>query len=378
MRLSIFLLLCLYCLLLSQTISSVEGLFENGNNITIHGISFGTKTSASPLISSYDNVTSANNWSTGSLAGSWTSSGTIGLNNGSPLRTNFYQSSYKIRYDVSGSYKSVRYYHPNAEDKLYISCWWYNDFTSWGQNTGSGNNSKFIRVYQNSSGSGGNWVITLNCNDAGVVENYTNTAEGCVTPNYWNLAYNGGNAFKYSSVIYDCRTSTYIPPLQQWNHIEVLADYPSSLGAQDAIMVYCLNGRTIARNTGISLNEAGQTNNIRWILLGLVSGSYSPSKYAYIDEVYIDNTPARVFISNASNIASSTDYGSTNHREIQVCSSWSNDQITFTLNQGVFANGEIGYIYVVSPNGNISNSHEITFGSSTNNPQTPSGLLINP
>jgi len=355
-------------LIFSQTITNASGTFTNGQTITLTGTSFGTKSPAAPLISSYDNATSANNWSTGSLGGSWTSSGTIGLNNGSPLRTNLYQSSYKIRYDVSGSYKSVRYLRNIAEDKLYISCYWYNDFPTWGMGTGSGNNSKFIRVYQNTSGTGGNWVITLNCNDLGNVEHYSNVTEGSTIPDAWTIAYNGGNAFKYSSLVYDCRTATYLPPLQQWNHVEVMADYPSSLGEDDAIMVYFLNGRTIARSTDLSLNATGQTNNIRWVLFGLVSGVYSPSKYAYIDEIYIDNTPARIFISSTSNIISSTDYGSNNHREIQVPSSWATGSIQFTLNQGTFADNSTNYVYVVTNTGAISNAYEITFGASGGGP----------
>ena len=363
MKLSLFLLLLLNCLLFSQTISSVEGSFENGNSITINGNGFGAKSSAAPLISSYDNPTSANNFSGGSIGGSWETSGTVNLINSSP-RTSFYQSSYKARYDQAGDYKSLRYVHVNRDDHLYISFWIYRDYSPWSIVSGSGNNSKFLRIYTDGSG---------NLTNMGASGDNIGVGGGT-----WSIAYSACNAFKYSSVAWNVETSSCLHQLRQWTHCEYIIDYPSALSVWDGVWTTIYNGATAYRCTNISMNDVGQTNDRRWVLIGHVSGGRSSTGYEYLDQVYIDNTWARVFISDASNITSSTDYGSANHREVQVCSSWSNNQITFQLNQGEFTNGETAYVYVVTPNGNISNARQITFGSSANNPQTPSGLLVSP
>jgi hypothetical protein len=62
----------------APSISGVSGTLTDGQTITISGSNFGTKTTAAPFISSYDNATSANNWSSGTLGGGWQFSGTGG------------------------------------------------------------------------------------------------------------------------------------------------------------------------------------------------------------------------------------------------------------------------------------------------------------
>ena len=73
-----------------------------------------------------------------------------------------------------------------------------------------------------------------------------------------------------------------------------------------------------------------------------------------LDQVYLDNTQAHVFISDKSNITNWLTYSSTAHNEVQVASAWSNSSITITLNQGTFTQGTTAYLYVVDSNGNIS------------------------
>ncbi|MGB7566678.1 MAG: hypothetical protein WBM07_02385, partial [Chitinivibrionales bacterium] len=75
------------------------------------------------------------------------------------------------------------------------------------------------------------------------------------------------------------------------------------------------------------------------------------SGYEYIDQVYIDNTPAHVFISSSPGILW-PDVSAEDHSEIQVPSAWSDGSITFTLNQGSFSNGETAFLYVVDTTGN--------------------------
>ncbi|MEF3691440.1 MAG: hypothetical protein V3574_00090 [Candidatus Moraniibacteriota bacterium] len=66
------------------------------------------------------------------------------------------------------------------------------------------------------------------------------------------------------------------------------------------------------------------------------------------DDLYVDNTWARIIVSNASTLSAST------HREIQIPSAWSANSITATINQGSFSNGAIAYLYVVDANGEVN------------------------
>jgi hypothetical protein len=87
-----------------------------------------------------------------------------------------------------------------------------------------------------------------------------------------------------------------------------------------------------------------------WSLLAL--GAYGQATAAgfqsYYDDVYIDNTLARVEIGDAP------DYASATHREIQIPSSWSDGHIEATLHLGSFPATAGLYLYVVDAEGRVS------------------------
>jgi hypothetical protein len=82
----------------------------------------------------------------------------------------------------------------------------------------------------------------------------------------------------------------------------------------------------------------------------------SGDAYTYWDNVYIDNTPARVELGDAATYAACT------HREIQIPSSWSASQVAVTFNQGTFGSGETAYLYVVTASGGVSPGYPVTLG----------------
>jgi hypothetical protein len=86
-------------------------------------------------------------------------------------------------------------------------------------------------------------------------------------------------------------------------------------------------------------------------------GSSNPPPYeVWSDDIYVDNTRARVEIGNASTWATCTE------RVIQVPTTWSSDSITLTVNQASFRQGETAYLYVVDENGSVNeNGFEIRF-----------------
>jgi hypothetical protein len=154
-------------------------------------------------------------------------------------------------------------------------------------------------------------------------------------------------------------------------------NWPSSLGANDAEIIVWLDGRMVMRMQNCSINSSGQNSNLRGARIGVVTPAAGGSAYyEYLDQIYIDNTPQRVFISNVSNLNSTWPNVNIHHDETQVPTSWSDSSIVFTFNQGSFATGEPLYLYVVDTNGNISNGFPI--GNASDSPRAPTGLRVVP
>ena len=367
---SILILLTIACnAFAAPSISGVSGTITNGQSITISGSGFSTKTTAAPLLSSYDNATTSNNWSGGSLGGSWTTSGTISLSQ-TQQRSTHTQNSYAVTYDNNSGYDSVRYQRESADDKLYVSFWMYRDNATLNMVTGSGDNAKFLRIYQDSSGTEGDTYYQLVCNSSGDAMSLRSSGDQTADCDGWTVDYTSSlyNADRYSSIKFNAAANSTLPKMQNWEHYEYYMDYPSTTGNNDATNIIWKDGATVARSIDIAVNEAGAANEWRWVMLGQVSGAYSPSYNEYIDQVYIDNTPARVFISDSSTMTM-PDIASHHHSEIQVASSWSDSSITFTLNQGSFANGSTVYVYVVDSAGAVNATGEaITFGGVASDP----------
>jgi len=103
----------------------------------------------------------------------------------------------------------------------------------------------------------------------------------------------------------------------------------------------------LTRNTGynewvrIAIGE-GYTN-------GITTGT------TYFDDVYLDNTWARVVIGDSST------YEDCTIRETQIPSAWSDTSITVTFNQGSFSEGTV-YLYVIDADGVPSAGFAISIG----------------
>ncbi|RKY33586.1 MAG: hypothetical protein DRP78_07335, partial [Candidatus Omnitrophota bacterium] len=113
----------------AQVISGVsQGNINNGDSITISGSGFGSKSTAAPVISSYDHPVSANNMEDGIINGEWTTraSTTVG-SLPQYKRTPFYQNDYYVDCPfVSGDYSQFRYDGAASLGRyFYISFWYY-------------------------------------------------------------------------------------------------------------------------------------------------------------------------------------------------------------------------------------------------------------
>jgi hypothetical protein len=344
-------------------IASVSGSMVNGQRVNILGTGFRAKAQAAPLISSYDHPVAENNWISGAIGSNWLTWNSPSLDTSNP-RAPIPQSSYNINYDASGEYDAIGLSHGVPDDKIYISYWMYRDYPAW-NGSPAGGNQKWTRIYESTSHDDLSASIMTSTvwdgsGDLDVAYFCPEHAPSCAG---WTLAYTAPiyNATAGASEMWCVYLGDGHPALRTWEHWEYYVDYPAAVAMSDAGTVLWKNGATVARSVGIAIDEAGNPNTARDIVIGQVSGAQSASSDEYLDQIYIDNTPAHVFVSDKADY-SWPDYGQEAHNEIQVPLSWSDDAVEVTFNQGSFSNGEAVYVYVVRDTGEISNSYPVTIG----------------
>ncbi len=346
----------------APSITSVSGSAVNGNIVTISGSGFGSKTQASPLISSYDNPNPANNWHNGTFVGSkWYTRDDPPFGTSEAYRrSGLYQSDHYVNCRYNGEYERVGYTDANTSTEDYYVSFWHlitaPTFTCAG---GGGNSkiwywawnsdgtSKMMEAYQAASSSGGTATTYM----AGV-DGYSGNLNG-VWDNFLSWL-----------------------PYQHWHHIELVA-HGSSDGFGTTLRTM-IDGRQARYLHGFNFSSSHTMNAWRF---GVCSGNNMDGGSILLDQIYVDNSMAHVFISDKPDISDWLNYPNFAHNEIQVCSSWSDSSITFTLNQGSFASGQTVYLYVVNAEGEINTpGYPITIGGGGGEPSDnpPSVSITNP
>lgn len=324
------------------SITTISGTLTNGETITISGSGFGSKSSAGPIISSYDNATSANNFHTGSVGGSWILDNSAVIANATP-RTSLYQSDYYINCDYSGSNNRLQYTGSiDQGNYFYVSFWHYITESTFDVPSPS-NNSKVWMWYMSTDSL--NKVMEEYYDAGSYADNFTgafdNDGSGHDPGDSWT------NGLSYLSY-------------QNWHLIEIYG-YSGTAGASgDGWLRTAIDGRWYRNYTGFS---PGTHNNNRWFF-GQCTGMNESGGSIYVDQVYIDNTVSHVFLSSSNSLSGYfySNTSSTIHNEIQVCSSWSDSSIAITLNRGTFGATDTAYLYVVDSSGVLSSPYTVELG----------------
>jgi len=161
------------------------------------------------------------------------------------------------------------------------------------------------------------------------------------------------NSYRYAGVNFS---------QDKWYRVEVWWQENSAAAAEDAYMAYRVRSSSgldvdgwggkafISRNTGI-------TGDKRYFHLQNYLGNGITVAQAWVDDIYISDTQARVEICNANTYENATTC------EIQPPAVWDagGGSITVTLNKGSIANLTTGdyYLYVVDANGVASTGHQL-------------------
>lgn len=94
-----------------------------------------------------------------------------------------------------------------------------------------------------------------------------------------------------------------------------------------------------------SSSDSWQRFTMGWYVANYSGGNFD----IYADDIYIDNTWQSVYIGNKPT------WNECTHREIQLPTSWRDDRIEITCNQGSFGANDEAYIFVIDQNGIPSN-----------------------
>jgi hypothetical protein len=117
-------------------------------------------------------------------------------------------------------------------------------------------------------------------------------------------------------------------------------------------------------NGALKVDYKGKTDTWSGTSRTVAIGGYARSQgvttnWRYFADIYLDNTPQRVVIGNASTWASCTT------REVQPITAWSDTSITATINQASFSDGTTAYMYVLdSANTPNATGTSVVFGGS--------------
>jgi len=325
----------------APNIMNVSGIFIDGQSIVIEGNSFGEKSPATPVM--WDN------FETGTIAPGWdkvTMPGWVVYNGEGQARG----STYALRAD-RGGVNSVDLMKDRAfHDTLYISLKRRWDFEVIDRN------QKFLRIY----GAAQQYSIAWNYLSESPIHRPEYFCKDGVSP------YVIDGTSIYSGVI---STEAY-PSIGKWLYEEFFIKMPSAINACDGEMGYRVSNnlheywpknRCLAESVLPGPYQRIYLDNFGGPLAADCAGdpyaSYDeydclpPGSYIWVDDIYIDDTWARVVIGNKPVYADCTQI------EIQIPTTWDNDkgEIAITINQGSFDTLDGRYIYVIDAN-NVPNA----------------------
>ena len=340
----------------APSISSASGTWSHGGSITITGSEFGSKSSAAPL--KWDNFEG------GTLGESMVTRGWLQYNGPTPITS--------TEQTHAGSRSALALLTGGTEDfdgayfplsnlmSVWVSLWFYWDRDPPGSPTG-GEIFKWIRI--NASNAPGNEVYS------GAPQFRTQmqpSGSWCYDEVHPNDSLNGTGAVQR-----DCDPS---PARGTWTRMDVLYRLSNPAGTANGEIRTWYNGSAEMALSGVVTRTSGITDTLTSVLLPQMAsllGSASSYKF-FVDDAYIDSTPARVELCNASTYAAST------HCEVQPAVSWAAGSIGITLNQGSFGANDSPYLYVFDLN-NVPNitGYAVTLGGSDiTPPAAPTGLGV--
>jgi hypothetical protein len=329
----------------APAISGVSGTLMHGSAVTISGGGFGVKSHAAPL--KWDNFENGTLGSNVESTGYWTNyggSGDIKFTDSRlrhPLSTRSVVD--KMTYSWPNTTPNSNFYRLDVwpyAGKKYFTGYLYVDLVN--LVTPGEWQAKLIHVLSGTEHA--DWPVLA------LQSWWTESGQVGNNGNYFEFAYTGGEW--YSAWNDWVRAG-------EWVRFEVEWQDSSSYTATDGFArftAYHPNESVVSSTrTGTTMAADGKTITTPHFGYLLVNEQYGHEVDTYWDDIYMDDTWARVEL-----CAGSTWVGRSNC-EIQVPSAWSPDSITIDATLGALANDSNAYLYIVDANGNAnSNGYPVT------------------
>lgn len=327
---------CLVCA--APVINSATGSFNSGGTAILHGSGFGTKAKAAPLRwDDFEDATvgqtvkqASNGWWNQNTETTWKI-------HSSNQRTN------STRNAIAGLYRSGIIYQNNLgfaqSGKTYINLWCRFDW-------GTGDDSYQVKLFRAAAYCG---------NDAYPPHNACyafNYASGKAHLQWINKA-----APEYDMPSRNLYTVMPHPNQDMdpfWMNIGMLIDSRSTNGTI-SVWASDFNGGPIQQRTRTGEVRPAEAN-FDGLKIGEYVGSGGNGTTLYYDNIYVDNSWARVELGDKPVYAECT------VREMQIPSAWSGSSVTVTMNQGTFKKDDKAYLFVVDGNNNVSAGKEVVIG----------------
>ncbi len=321
--------LILFCSALS--IPKITGVTTSGQTIAVSGSGFGTKPTAAPIkFDNFDNGTNGSALSSRDPSWKVYNNNAHGVNYSNAV---VHSGALSVGTHIANgeSFNTNYYTYPQASTEMFISYWWrtangdLNDHTI----------IKMTRINSSEAAGGG-----------GVYNGPGNTSLGGT----YDLARNAGPYCAYNNGVTGEAILKYFkePPLNSWIKVEMYKKL-STPGSTNGVMECNFVGTDYAIDSAAMTRAAGYSFLLNTVLLGTMDGAAQTHDYdIYIDDMYIDNSRARVEIGNSPAWLRCTKL------EIQVPTQWADGQVACKLNMGAFTGSEPLYLYVVDANGAVN------------------------
>lgn len=315
----------------APSISSTSGTITHGSSVTISGSAFGSKggTNANKPLIWADFESSINPTSLGHYT-AWASNQNLTRQSGAPqygLSTNNVQGTF----DGSASFSLEP---TGGVTTIYM--FGKRRYTA----TVQSSNLKYFRIWNDNIGdsvastSNDGMILDENCYDNGRFKPVTLVLGAWKTDEFlWRQSTSGGCSSPSST------GNGYYEFIQNATSQQL---YNGNFPTERSPVVY-------GSPSGIGIRVMDNFTDV-----GDVNGTS-----VYMDDLYVDNTFARVMIGNASTFAAST------NREIQIPTAWADGSITVQINRGSFGASDSAYLYVIDSTNTVNaTGYPVTFGSS--------------
>ncbi len=348
-RLTFFMILVLalpICVNASPLINSLSGSVSDGGLVTISGGSFGTKSTARPIVfDNFDSGTNGNNveGNDASHYGTWDTCSSISdtkfkysnasNRNGSSLNA---VDTYDLGDDGT---MSIQFHSSNATYML-VSFW-----LSFTDNNPSGPNEQ-MKYWGISDETCARWD-----DDAYIQMNWWQNGQW---PKYW---FGGSYEWPEWSIIEGYSDNSYDFETHHpgkfktdgtWQHHLTMIKQGDSGVANGIVKLW--TDEYYHEEPAMITYDSGDGYIARYGIFGWWHGNTEAGNTVTLrfDDIYLDDTWQSVWIGDDATWVNCT------HREIQIPTAWSDNSITITVNRGSFDSCKTYYLFVVDADGNVN------------------------